>query len=288
MMTLTTMMSWRTRTTKEERSTRKSSSLPRVATLLEELAFGLLQASKTIASEAALEFYSGNAFHFGGNPVWNPFYGWLDLIGLKNRSYLRKISLEIVRPQAFIANHLDIRVLALARLDFDFRRQKLVSCSEPTEESDLLFLDPAIEACFRILGMHGPQLLLKLFLAPLFLPGVHVLWPNFHDRDSECWSSLSLHIPRSIEEYRKKFSSRADVVWFGMGRKEFFYAQADDIRENGWEILETKDMLDGFVYNPHWETYFMVRRTCSSPLGTSTNWLADGTFEQYKRMMESL
>lgn len=37
------------------------------AAVLEELAFGLLRTSKTIASEAAFVLYHSNVFHFGGS-----------------------------------------------------------------------------------------------------------------------------------------------------------------------------------------------------------------------------
>jgi hypothetical protein len=250
------------------------------AALFEELAFRLLRASKTIASEAALTFYRGNTFHFGGTEVWNPFYGWLDLIGLKNRSYLQRLSLELVKPECLVSNNIGIRSLRSRTLDF--RRQKVVSCSEPTEEDDLRFVDPAIEACFRILGMHGPQLQLKLFLAPPFLPGVNVYWPDPDSYEPELRPWLSLEVPRSIEKYRREFLSRADVLWFGRGRKDMFDKQADEIREKGWEILETENGPHSSLPHKYWEKYFMVRWGCLGPLRTPTNWLVDGTFEQYK------
>jgi hypothetical protein len=135
------------------------------AAILEELAFGLLRASKTIASEAALVLYRSNTFHFGESQVWDPFYGWLDLIREENCSYLQKISLELGKPEYLNSNNLGIRTLGRRH---DFRRQKVVYCSQPREADALDFVDPAIEACFRILGMHGPRLQLTLLLAPRF------------------------------------------------------------------------------------------------------------------------
>jgi hypothetical protein len=102
------------------------------AALLEELAFGLLRASKTIASEVAVVLYSSNTFHFGGSQVWNPFYGWLDLIGLKNRSYLQRLSLELVKPEYLNANNIGIRTLGGR---YNFQRQKVVCRSQPREEN---------------------------------------------------------------------------------------------------------------------------------------------------------
>jgi hypothetical protein len=78
------------------------------AAILEELAFGLLRASKTIANEAAVVIYRLNAFHFGGSQVWNPLYGWLDLIGQGNRSYLQRISLELVKLEYLNVNNLGV------------------------------------------------------------------------------------------------------------------------------------------------------------------------------------
>ncbi|KAN0102186.1 hypothetical protein V8E51_012696 [Hyaloscypha variabilis] len=249
------------------------------AAVLKELAFGLLRASKTIASEAAVVLYRSNTFHFGGSQVWNPFYGWLDLIGLENRSYLQKISLELVKPEYLNSNNLGIRTLGRTR---DFRRQKVVSCSQPTEEDALDFVDPAIEACFRILGVHGAQLQLTLLLAPPFLPGVNVWVANPETYEPEFWPWYSLDIPRNIERCRTEFLSRADVLWFGKGRKDMFFKQTEEIREKGWEVLETKDMRRVSPRFDYWETYFILRRRSCSTLGHPRSWSMDGTFEQYR------
>lgn len=94
------------------------------AAVLEELAFGLLRTSKTIASEAVVVLYRLNTFHFGGSQVWNPFYDWLNIIRQENRSYLQRISLELVKPEYLNSNNLGIRTL---RRRHDFRRQKVIS-----------------------------------------------------------------------------------------------------------------------------------------------------------------
>lgn len=250
------------------------------AVILKELAFGLLQASKTISSEAALMLYRSNTFHFGGSQVWNPLYGWLDLIGQENRSYLRKISLELVKPEYLSSNNLGIRTLGHRH---DFRRQKVVSCSRPIEEDALGFVDPAVEACFRILGMSGPQLQLKLLLAPPFLPGVNVWAANFQTYEPEFWPWYSLDIPKGIESYRAEFSSRVDVLWFGKGRRDMLIKKAEEIREKGWEILDMKDVhrVSPPLFD-YWETYFFLRRSCSNTFGNPSTGVIDGTFEQYK------
>ncbi|KIM94047.1 hypothetical protein OIDMADRAFT_149516 [Oidiodendron maius Zn] len=249
------------------------------AAILEELAFGLLQASKTIASEAAVVLYRSNTFHFGGSQVWNPFYGWLDLIGEENCSYLQKISLELVKPEYLNSNALGIRTFGRRH---DFRRQKVVYCSQPTEADALDFVDPAIEACFRILGMHGPRLQLTLLLAPPFLPGVNVWVANPQTYEPELWPWYSLDIPKSVERSRAEFSSGVDVLWFGKGRKDMFFKQAEEIREKGWEVLETKDVHHVSPLFDYWETYFVLQRSCSSTLGNPRSWSMEGTFEQYK------
>lgn len=251
---------------------------PRAA-VLEDLALGLLRASKTIASEAATTLYGSNTFHFGGSQVWNPLYGWLDQIGQENRSYLQRISLEMVKPEHLTSNNLGIRVLGRRH---DFRHQKVVSCSQPTEDDALDFVDPAIEASFRILGTHGPQLQLKLLLAPPFLPGVNVWVANPETYESEFWPWYSLYIPKNIERYVAEFSSRVDILWFGKGRKDMFLKQAEEIREKGWDVLESKDVHRVSQLFNYWETYFVLRRRSSSTLGNLRNWSMDGTFEQYK------
>jgi hypothetical protein len=247
------------------------------AAVLAELTFGLLRASKAIASEAAVVLYSSNIFHFGGSQVWNPFYGWLDLIGHENRSYLRRISLELVKPEDLNLNDLGIQTLAGRH---DFRRQKVVSCSQPTKDA-LGFVDPAMEACFRILGMHGLQLQLKVLLAPPLLPDMNIWVANPQSYELELWRWDSLAILRSIERYRAEFSSRVDVLWFGKGRKDMFSEQAEEIRKKGWEVLETKDVHHVSLLFDYWETYFVFRRSGSSTLGNLSSWSMDSTFEQY-------
>lgn len=248
------------------------------AAVQEELAFGLLRASKTIASEAAIVLYSSNTFHFGGSQVWNPCYGWLDLIGQENCSYLQRISLELVKPEYLNSNNLGIQTFGRRR---DFRRQKVVSCSQPTAKYTLDFVDPAIEACFRILGKHGAPLQLKLLLAPPFLPGVNIWVGNPQTYEPELWPWYSLDIPRNIEKYRAEFASRVDVLWFGKGRKDMFFKHAEEIREKGWEVIETKDVHHLSPLFDYWETSFALRRYCSSTLGNLRSWSMDGTFEQY-------
>lgn len=249
------------------------------AAILKELAFGLLRASKTIAREAAVVLYRSNTFHFGGSQVWNPFYGWLDLIGEENCSYLQKISLELVKPEYLNSNTLGIRTLGRRH---DFRRQKVVYCSQPIEADALDFVDPAIEACFRIIEMHSPRLQLTLLLAPPFLPGMNIWVANPQTYKPELWPWYSLDIPKSIERSRAEFSSRVDVLWFGKGRKDMFFKQTEEIREKGWEVLETKDVHHVSPLFDYWETYFVLRRSCSSTFGNPRSWSMEGTFEQYK------
>jgi hypothetical protein len=230
------------------------------AALLKELAFGLLRASKTIANEAALALYSSNTFHFGGSYVWNPFYGWLDLIGRENRSYLRRISLELVKPRELKSNDLGIRTLGDR---YDFRRQKVVSCSLPTADA-LDFVDPAIEACFRTLGRRGPQLKMKLLLERPFLPGVNLWVPNPENYESVLWPWLLLDIPRNLERCRAEFSNRVDVLWFGKGRKDMFFKHTKEIREKGWDVVKTKEKHHFSQFLDYWEIDFVLRRNCSN------------------------
>lgn len=176
--------------------------------LFKNLAFGLLRTSRIIASEAAYTFYRANTFHFGGSCVWNPLYGWLDQIGRTNRSYLRSISLKLVKPQKLQTNELGIRTLGHRS---NFRRQIVVSCLSSSKDP-LEFADPAIEACFRMLGMHNQQVELKIFLAKPFLPGINVWLPNPETYELELRPWLSLDVPENTERCRATFASNVDVV----------------------------------------------------------------------------
>jgi len=178
-------------------------------TVFSQLALGLLCTSRIIASEAAAVLYRFNKFHFGGTEIWNPLYGFLDLIGPKNRASLRDISVELDKPPCLPIDCQGVRTLGYV---YDFRFRKVVSCGQKKEEHEVYFVDPAIEACFRILGMAGAQVQLRLLLAPSFLPGVNV-WeddPNGYDSNLRPWYSLD--IPRNIERFRKVFASNVDVL----------------------------------------------------------------------------
>lgn len=61
-----------------------------------------------------------------------------------------------------------------------------------------------------------------------------------------------------------------------------FSKQAEEIREKGWKVLETKEMHCVSPLFDYWETYFLLRRSCSSTPRNPRSWSMDGTFEQYK------
>ena len=86
---------------------------------------------------------------------------------------MRKISVELNKSKRFRADNHGVR---LTSLSYHFPFQRVVSCRHQNNESSrrrACLLDPAIEACFRIIGMDGLALELELKLRQAFLPVVN-------------------------------------------------------------------------------------------------------------------
>jgi len=233
--------------------------------ILGELAMSLFRTSIQIANEAKAVFYSFNTFHIGGTQVWNPLYGFLDMIGSRNRSLLRKISVELDKPERLRTDDHGARLICRQHR---FPFQRVVSCGHKKDEDDrnrgAYLADPAIEACFRILGTAGSTLEMELQLKPPFLPGVNV-WvddPSSSDEAGHPWYSLEL--PDFIERCRREFAPGVELLWTGIGKQDLFLESVEKIEARGWEILETRaecrvpPCWDVF---PHIKLHFIVRRS---------------------------
>ncbi len=59
--------------------------------ILGELAMNLFRTGSQIANKAKQIFYRFHTFHFGGAQVWNPLYGFLNMIGPRNLNFLKNI-----------------------------------------------------------------------------------------------------------------------------------------------------------------------------------------------------
>lgn len=248
-------------------------------TVFSRVALGLLCTSRIIASEAAAVLYQFNKFHFGGTEVWNLLYGFLDLLGPQNRSYLRDISVELDKSPCLPIDCQGVQTLGYV---YDFRFRKVVSCGQKKEEQEVYFVDPAIEACFRILEIGGAQVQLRLLLVPSFLPGVNVWEDDPHGYYPYLRPWYSLDIPQNIERCKIDFASNVDGLWFGVGRKDMFNKQTKNIREKGCEALDTKGQHHTSNIYDYWKIYFVLRRIGDSTLGNTRGWSIDRVIEEYR------
>jgi hypothetical protein len=241
--------------------------------ILYEIATNLLFCHPTIAAEAAICFYQSNTFYFKGDEVWNPLYFFLQSIGDYNRSFLRNISVEVKMPTHLSQDRYGARITHEYGLPFHIvhssardppprvqypRRQTL-------HEYDRLFqvLDPAIQACFRLLGFDGPPMLLNLDMKGRGIPGTRVFL------DSTEANSALPDLPDFVESLRQEFARRVTVLWNGYGQKIFFEEARDQILHKGWEIVETREeeiplpswLVGRPLLPPHLMTHFTLRRT---------------------------
>ena len=246
--------------------------------VLDTLVLSLFRTSVVIGREAAAVFYRLNTFHFGGTQVWNPLYSFLDMIGNTNRSYLQKLSLELDKPSILKRDNHGTRTLGRS---WHYPYQKVISCGHREEQYDTFFIDPAIEACFRILGSKGPPLDLELLLAPPFLPGVNIGSESADEDEYYFRPWYSLDIPEHIERCRAVFASRVDIWWFGMGIKDTFLMQTENFQAKGWNVLETKDRYHDSQSFPHFRTYFVAQRIVSNRFARSRSRAIEQTIEHY-------
>ncbi|KAL9117177.1 MAG: hypothetical protein Q9187_006289 [Circinaria calcarea] len=226
----------------------------------------LLRCHRTVASEAAVTFYKFNTFSFAGDHNWSPLYMFLQMIGEKNRGHLRDLVLHIDRPEQ-VRQHLDGTYTSLE----PWYSSRVCPSDEvplgqlsPAVEGIVERLDPAIKACFRILGRSGPPLTLTLTIDRGYLPGVWLQLAGEHSYYFD-WSMVG---PDTIERFRQAFTntsgqaSRVDVLWKGDCHKKDFARQMELVQRVGWEIVDLKEAEENH-YNythPRQRTIFILRR----------------------------
>lgn len=121
-----------------------------------------------------------------------------------------------------------------------FARTSLPRATYPRRQTDneyyaCQFLDPAIQACFRLLGSDGPPLVLVLDLKDRGIPGTRI---NL----GRSGGNIGLpDLPDFVESLRQEFSRRIDVIWKDIARKDLFTKQVEKIQDMGWGIVAIKE-----------------------------------------------
>lgn len=238
--------------------------------ILKEISTNLLFCHPLISAEAAGYFYQSNTFHFEGDEVWNPFYFFLQSIGDYNRSFLRKLSVEVKMPKFSSQDRYGARVIHQYPLPFDIvhssargppPRARYPRRQTGSEYNQLFqVLDPAIQASFRLLGLHGAPIHLELDLKSQGIPGTKL------SLGCVPVNSLLPDLPDFVESLRQEFAGRVAVLWNGFGHKDFFDKERHRIQHMGWEIVNTRE--EGIPHPfpslrpsvPHVMTHFTLRR----------------------------
>lgn len=208
------------------------------------LALGLLCCNRQVSSETAAILYQGNTFRFLGINNWNPLYGFLEMIGQENRHNLQNPEMAMPKPQQ-VWQHAD-GTCTSSEQSWRLREvvpqsMRLRSSSALIEEGFVDYLDPAVEACFRILGRSKSTLTLRLVLGKHLLPGVELM---FNDQHPKAYL-FELDLPVLIETFRRDLTSitdaagRVDVLWQGECLKDKFDEQIELIRDQGWLVVST-------------------------------------------------
>ena len=212
---------------------------------LNHLSLGLLLCNRQLSLEAAPIFYRWNTFRFMGDRTWSPFYVFLEMIGKTNRDSLRSVELQISQPQQ-VWQHADGTCTSLntwPSREVIAQSPYLQRNSPPLSEGIVDYLDPAIEACFHILGKDRSPLSLVLVLDMHLLPGLVV----FHDPHSGYIWLFGLDLPIVIERCRQELTansgatSMVEVLWKGECWSDQFTSQTKLIHDKGWLIVEAKE-----------------------------------------------
>ena len=244
-----------------------STFLETTAVKFHDLALGLLRCNRTVASEACVVFYRSNIFHFIGHEVWSPVYLFLEMIGYKNRDYLRYLEIQMHQPQQVWQHPDGTRTTTV----YDWRHRKVVPSSghlsmEPERfvEGIVDHVDPAIRACFRILGKKRRTLTMTLNLDKHYLPGAQLYQD---EQRSDNPYPFGMELPDMIEVFRQRYTTEpgtkscVEVLWKGECIRERFTEQQQLVQKVGWEIIdirETEHPLDR--YGPMFVTAFTLRR----------------------------
>ena len=224
--------------------------------VLDEITLGLLRCQSLVSSEAAVIFYQMNTFHFDGNEVWNPLYTFLKDIGDSNRDLLGNVSMAISEPYKKVyQDRYGTRIsthggwVSLLNPVHSSVYPLLPRPSSPVVRTHppgyipaihdhpfapiiprteflsrpLQYFDPAMQACFRLLGSGVSRLSLQLILKA-GVPGVDVKLGL---------SVLSMALPDFIEGLRQEFAASVTVLWNCVGRRDAVIEQTDSIQAKG-------------------------------------------------------
>ena len=208
------------------------------------LVLNLLLCSKAVSQEAAGMFYGVNDFHFTGDTDWSRVYMFLRMIGPVNRGYLRSLSVPIAQPKKVL--HQEGGVCTTSD---DWRTAKVVFCPYPkathrdggTLEGLLDDVDPATEACFKLLGNKGPPLKMTLVMHPYYLPDVFEK-DGSHGAFRSKWDYSASSLPMMVEHWRREYtghgdgSKRIEVVWSGTCKVDRWMKDFWLIRRQ-WELV---------------------------------------------------
>ena len=228
------------------------------------LAWGLLLCNRQVSHEAASIFYRWNTFRFTGDRNWSFLYAFLQMIGEERRDSLRSLELQMPQPQQVwqFADGTRTSLTSWPFREVIAQSAYLERNSPPFAEGRVDHLDPAIEACFRILGKNRSLLSLVLVLDLYLLPGLEL----YHDPHSgENWD-FSLDLPVVIEKCRQELTadsgaiSKVEVLWKGECGRDQFASQTKLIQDKGWVIIDAKERYIHHDRYPKFNMLFTLRR----------------------------
>ena len=239
-------------------------------TISDDLALGLLSCNQQLSRDAAAIFYRWNTFRFLGHNNWSPLYTFLVMIGQENRRNLQTLEMQMAKPQQVLQHPDGTRTSSdcwpfCKVIPFNTH---LRSYSTPDAKGWVDHLDPAIEACFRILGKNRPALTLMLKLDRHHLPGVHVMTDHYFPD----LYYFNLDLPVMIEKIRQDFTvnsdgtSQVEVLWKGECKRDQFADQTELIQDSGWLIVEREEIYMGPASTGDHESFmgFTLRRKALS------------------------
>ena len=253
---------------------------------LYELDWALFRCNRQVSREAAATLYQFNTFRLQnsspdvpgashGHSCWNALYVFLQMIGEDNRSHLQSLDLHLPKPTQ-VWQHADGTRTSLT--SWQFRQvipqsEYLQRYSAPVAEGMVDHVDPAMEACFRILGKTGSALSLVLRLDPHLLPGAQMMFDEQHP-DSH---HFGLDLPILIEHLRRDFTadsgtaSRVDVLWKGECLRDRFTDQMGRIQDQGWVIVDQAEGSVGHDRHAVLTMRFTLRRKEASRASPSSD-----------------
>ena len=177
-------------------------------TISDDITLGLLFCNRQLSRDAADIFYRRNTFRFMGRNNWSPLYKFLVTIGQENRRNLQSLEMQMPKPIRVLEHSDGTR----SSLD-DWPLRKAIPCNTHLGSHSTTniggwvdHLDPAIEACFRMLGKNRPALTLMLRLDRNHLPGVYFIIR----RPFLIIHEFGLELPVMIEKVRQDFTVNSE------------------------------------------------------------------------------